>query len=165
MDCSDIAARWHVIQSRSREAVRSDDNLRNHGYEPLLPRIRAERICRSKRVVGDEPLLPNYLFAHLRQRLDDWWPGRFNRGILRLVGFGDGPAPVADEVVDVIRARSGEARPTLESEQRVSVTEGLFRGLDVVSHLFDGNERVVLFLELLQLQVRVTVPLAGVRSA
>lgn len=168
MSESDTPARWYVIQSRSRQAQRAEQHLRNQAYETFLPRTCVEKIYRSKRVVREEPLLPNYLFIRLRHWVDDWRPIRSTRGVLRLVGFGGEPAPVADEVVEEIRARGGEAlaaRPALEPGQRVSVAGGPFRGLDAVFHSFDGNERVVLFLGLLQQQVRMTVPLAGVRPA
>ncbi|HYW91992.1 MAG TPA: transcription/translation regulatory transformer protein RfaH [Gammaproteobacteria bacterium] len=168
MSESDTPARWYVIQSRSRQAQRAEAHLRNQAYETFLPRIRVEKIYRSKRVVREEPLLPNYLFIRLRHWVDDWRPIRSTRGVLRLVGFGGEPAPVADGIVEEMRRRveaPDGPRPALEPGQAVTITEGPFRGLDAIFHAFDGNERVVLFLSMLQQQVRMTLPLGSIRRA
>ena len=168
MSESDTPARWYVIQSRSRQAQRAEAHLCNQAYETFLPRIRVEKIYRSKRVVREEPLLPNYLFIRLRHWVDDWRPIRSTRGVLRLIGFGGEPAPVADEIVEEMRRRVeslDDSRPALEAGQAVTITEGPFRGLDAIFQAFDGNERVVLFLNMLQQHLRMTVPLSSIRRA
>lgn len=164
---SPTLSRWYVVQARSRQAARADANLRRQGFTTYLPRWRVEKVYRSKRVQRVEPLLPSYLFIHLCPNVDDWRPIRSTRGVLRLVSFGGEPAPVDDEVVDEIRQRVGDAsvRPALASGERVEITQGAFRGLEAIFHAFDGEERAILFLNMLEQQVRATLPLDSIRSA
>lgn len=161
------APRWYVAQTRARQAVRAELNLRNQGFVTYLPRWRVEKIYNSKRVERIEPLLPNYIFIRLQRWNDDWHRIRSTRGVLRLVSFGTEPAPVADAVIAEIRHRTGavDPQPALEPGERVVVTDGCFRDLEAVFHAFDGAERVVLFLRMLQQEVRVTLPLASIRRA
>lgn len=168
MATSDAPARWYVIQSHSRQEQQAEAHLRNQAYDTFLPRIRVEKIYRSKRVVHEEPLLPNYLFIRLRHWVDDWRPVRSTRGVLKLVDFGGEPAPVEDAIVEAMRRRVGapdEARPALEAGQPVTITEGPFRGLEAIFQVFDGDDRAILFLNMLQQQVRMRLPVSSIRRA
>lgn len=159
--------RWYVVQTRARQVVRAELNLRNQDFVTYLPWWRVEKICQSKRVERIEPLFPNYLFVFLRRCNDNWHRIRSTRGVLRLVSFGDEPTPVADAVIAEIRHRTEavDPQPALAPGERVIVENGCFRDLEAVFHAFDGAERVVLLLRMLQQEVRVTLPLASVRRA
>lgn len=159
--------RWYVVQTRARQALRAEFNLRNQDFDVYLPRWRVEKIYQSKRVERIEPLFPNYLFVLLRRWNDNWHRIRSTRGILRLVSFGEEPLPVADTVIAEIRRRAEavDPRPALTPGERVVVVDGCFRDLEAVFHAFDGAERVVLFLRMLQQEVRVTLPVASIRRA
>ena len=159
--------RWYVVQTRSRQASRADENLRNQNYTTYLPQLQVEKIYRSKRIKRPEPLFPNYLFIRLCAYADDWRPIRSTRGVLRLVEFGGEPAPIQDAMVDEIRRRTGEtpAHPTFRRGEHVEITAGPFRGLEAIFEAFDGEERVILLLNLMQQQARGTQPLANIRRA
>lgn len=161
------APRWYVVQARSRQDMRAELNLRNQGFDIYLPRWRVERIYQGKRARHFEPLFPNYLFVRLERWNDNWHWIRSTRGVLRLVSFGAEPAPVADAVITEIRRRTEtvDSPPVLTAGDRVVVTDGCFRDLEAVFDTYDGAERVILFLRMLQQEVRVTLPLGNIRRA
>lgn len=160
--------RWYAIQARPRQAVRAELNLRNQNFATYLPRWRVEKLSHGRRVERFEPLLPNYLFIHLGRWNNNWHKIRSTRGVSRLVSFGNEPAPVPDAVIEEIRCRVGDdalPQPALSASDRVIVSDGCFRGLEAMFHSFDGAERAILFLRMLEQKVRVTLPLASLRRA
>lgn len=157
--------RWYVVQTRPRQVRRAEENLRNQGYTIYIPEWGVEKIYRNKRVKRSEPLFPNYIFIRLQVGADDWSPIRSTRGVQRLVAFGSEPVPVADGVIEQIRKRVGDAqqKSALSHGDRVEITNGAFRGLEAVFDSFDGDERVVLLLRILEQQVRTTSPLSHIK--
>jgi transcriptional antiterminator RfaH len=167
-DLKPDAARWYVIQARPRQVARAELNLRNQHFTTYLPRWRVEKLRNGSRVECVEPLFPNYLFISLSRHDENWHKVRSTRGVARLLRFGDDPASVPEAVVAEIRCRAGgnaPQRPVLSAGDRVMIEKGCFHGLEAVFHSFDGAERAVLFLRMLEQQVRATLPLASLRRA
>ena len=156
---------WYLLQSKPRQAERAEFNLRNQGFVVYRPCIRVERRRRGQRVICQESLFPNYLFIRLQRWVDNWHPIRSTRGVSRLVSFAAEPQPVPEDVVEGIRRRLEDrpAEPWLRAGERVRIAEGCFRGLEAIFQTFDGEQRVVLLLTLLQRQTRLKLPLASVR--
>lgn len=159
--------RWYVVQTRPRQEQRAELNLRNQHYATYAPCWRVEKVYRSKRVERSEPLFPGYLFVRLHPSVDDFRPIRSTRGVLRLVGFGGEPTPIEDTVIECIRQRvgGGTGPAALAAGERVEILSGPFRGLEAVFHSFDGQERAVLLLNMMQQQVRALQPLGNIRRA
>ena len=151
---------WYLVQCKVGETLRALENLENQHYQCFMPLIRVERIRKNKRVILEEPLFPGYLFIHLDQIADDWHPIRSTRGVTRLVAFGGMPLAVDQSLVDELQSRCElqQALETLQKGEKVRITEGPFRELEAVFDSFDGDERVVLLLNLLHRQQRIVVP-------
>jgi transcriptional antiterminator RfaH len=164
----DVAPRWYVIQSRPRQAERAESNLQNQGFTTYLPQWRVDQLRGGKRVERMEALLPNYLFIQLARGDGRLHKIRSTRGVARLVRFGSEPTPVPSAVMEEIRTRSDDGarlRPALTEGDRVIIEKGCFRNLEAVFHCFDGTERAVLFLRLLEQQTRLTLPLESLHRA
>ncbi|MCB1805617.1 MAG: transcription/translation regulatory transformer protein RfaH [Candidatus Competibacteraceae bacterium] len=155
---------WYVIQTKPRQGLRAETNLKNQDYTVFYPQMTVERVRRGQRVVLSEPLFPNYIFIQLCRWTDNWHPLRSTRGVARLVSFGNEPAMVPAEVIDTIAARldQTESRSLMQKGDRVRITNGCFRGLEAIFQAFDGETRVVLLLELLHKQTKLTVPLTDI---
>ncbi|HCJ30844.1 MAG TPA: transcription/translation regulatory transformer protein RfaH, partial [Pseudomonas sp.] len=80
---------WYLVQCRVRQDERAEENLTRQGYECLRPTITRERLLRGRRQSVVESLFPGYLFIRLGAEAD-WGPLRSTRGVLRVVGFGEG---------------------------------------------------------------------------
>ena len=110
-------------------------------------------------------MFPNYLFIQLNRWGDNWYPIRYTRGVARLVSFGEQPLPVADALIGEISRRIAQRgiEPAFRPGERVELFDGPFRGLDAIFAAQRDGARVILLIELLQRQLRVTVPAGAVR--
>ncbi len=160
----DQPPRWYLVQTKPGQVKRATDNLLNQGYRCFHPLLTVQRIRRGRVVGVEEPMFPNYVFIHLRHWTDRWAPIRSTRGVIRLVAFGGEPTPVPDEVVAEIQARDGAPVDGLSIKpgDRVRVTEGCFATLEPIFLGFDGEERVMLLLDLMNKQTKLKLPLSSV---
>jgi transcriptional antiterminator RfaH len=86
---------------------------------------------------------------------------------VQIVRFGGYPLPVAGEIIDEIRHRiDGQAdrEPYLKFGERVVITEGSFAGIEAIFLATDEDERVVLLLNILQSDQRLSFPIGSVRK-
>jgi transcriptional antiterminator RfaH len=158
-------ARWYVIQAHARQTERAEINLQRQGYTVYCPRLQTERIRRNRRLRVEVPLFSNYLFVRLHEWHDNWYPLRSTRGVARLVTFGSRPLPVHDDLIAEIRRRieHGNIAPAFEPGERVSITQGAFKGLEAIFRMYQGEQRALLLIELLHREMSVTMPVADLR--
>ena len=156
--------RWYLIQTKPRQGQRAETNLQNQGFTVYYPMLEIERVRKGQRILVPEALFPNYIFIQLCRWTDNWHPLRSTRGVSRLVGFGEEPAIVPDEIIADIQQRLGQTEPQayLKSGDRVRITKGIFRGFDAIFQTYDGESRVILLLEFLQKQTRLTAPITDI---
>ncbi len=85
------------------------------------------------------------------------------RGVITIVGFGDSPAIVPDQIVEDLRreVRDEETiviQPQIEVGEEVNVIAGPFQGLRaIVSRVLPARERVAVLLEVLGMEREVEV--------
>ena len=113
-----------------------------------------------------EPLFPRYLFLQMDVEVQSLAPVRSTVGVTDIVRFGAVYATVLDEVVQELMNRAepetGLHRlrtPLFERGVHVRVLEGPFSGLEGVFECCEGEERVLILLEVLGRQTRVRVPI------
>ncbi len=143
---------WYALYTKPKKEHQVNTYLQGQGVVTYLPTVRRKvrRRDRPDRMV----YFPNYLFA----RLDfdqmphssvAWMPG-----VRRIIGAGEQPLIVADEVVDLVRRRLTEQEEEGYSEfhagDTVRIVSGPLRDLDAV---FDrpasAAERVRVLLEVM----------------
>lgn len=167
VSCAALAqSAWYVVQCRAQQQFRAEQNLLQQGYVCFLPVVQVERIKRGKRVVQTEPLFPSYLFIHLNCLDDNWAPIRSTRGVLRLVSFGAQPIAVPQDWIERLQQRVAEAPCLSELQQgdRLQVNLGPYAGIEAVFMAFDGAERIIILLNLLNQPQKVKVSLANARK-
>ncbi len=131
------------------------ENLERQGYETYLPRVREIRRRAGQRVKVIAPLFPRYLFIHLDEQFDNWGPIRSTLGVVSLVRFGQLPARVPDELLELLRRREDaeglqaiEPRP-LKPGTRVRVASGALAGYEGIFLARTARERVIVLLDIL----------------
>lgn len=150
--------RWYLIHCRPRQDERALENLERQNFHCYRPVRLVERIRARRKSTVPEPLFPRYLFIQLDSVNDNWYPIRSTRGVCQLVCFNSEPTPVPDGVIDGIRARLRQldvAEPCLKLGERVRITEGPFSQLEAIFLANDGDERVVLLLNIVQTEQRL----------
>lgn len=159
---------WYVIQCKPRQESRAFENLERQGFPCYLPVLKAEKLWHGCKREVQEPLFPGYLFIKLDGISDNWHPIRSTRGVIRIVRFNEYPVPLRDEIFEVIRERvaSNQLRiPYLKPGERVRITEGCFSDVEAIFVANDGDERVVLLMNILHREQMLRFPVATVRKA
>lgn len=157
---------WYLIQCKPRQDERAEEHLLRQGYTCYRPRHTRERLLRGQRRDVEESLFPGYLFILLSQ-LDNWAPLRSTRGVSRVVSFGNQPMPVSQELIDCLQQRCSavSTEQFLESGDKVRINHGAFAELEAIFLSMDGNERVVLLMNILHREQKIRVPLASIRKS
>ncbi len=160
---------WYLIHTKIRQERVALDNLERQGFTCFLPLIRAEKLLWGALQVVQEPLFPRYLFIRLGTGLESqsWAPIRSTLGVSRLVTFGQIPAKIEDSLVDELRAQSEASEVVLrhfEPGEQVVVTDGPFVGVEAIYQMADAEGRVMVLLDILSKQVKMSVPPASIRK-
>lgn len=158
--------RWYLIHCKPREDERALENLERQGFECYRPTRLIERRRNGGKCTVPEPLFPNYLFIHLDCVNDNWSPIRSTRGVLQIVRFNGFPLPVADGIIEGIRSRLGgvSVEPYLKPGERVRIMAGAFSQMEAIFVAHDGQDRVVLLLNILQRNQELSFPIETIRK-
>jgi transcriptional antiterminator RfaH len=159
-----MSARWYVVQTHGHTEAKALTHLVRQGFTAYLPRyLKRRRHARRIETVA-APLFPRYLFVTVDIMCQRWRSIHSTIGVARLVCNGDDPVPVADEVIETLRAREDEQgfvtlrqRPRFAVGEKVRVLDGVFA--DCLG-LFDGmkdSDRVAVLLDLLGRKVRLVL--------
>jgi transcriptional antiterminator RfaH len=153
---------WYLVYSKPRQEACALENLERQGFGCFLPLISVEKLRRKLIVVVQEPLFPRYLFIRLdaSQEGRSWNPIRSTTGVSRLVTFGQIPAKVDDELVEVIRSSvtgAGVRQRHFEPGEVVRINDGPFAGLEAVYQMPDGEARVMVLIDILSKKVSLSI--------
>lgn len=156
-------ARWFCLRAQARREHTAAANLeRRVGVEVFAPRLRMRRARGGLVATLAEALFPGYVFARFE------YPAQLRHvvstaGVAGVVAFGGEPPPVADGVIDFLRAQIGQAAPGAATPwvaegEWVRIVAGCFRQAEGrVLRVDPRTERVCLLLSLLGRTVQVSV--------
>ena len=160
---------WYLLHCKARQENRAQLNIENQGYTTCLPQIKRQKIVQGKRVERIEPLFPNYIFIHLDKNTANFNALRSTRGVNGFVRFGGMPATVPNEVMATILAlehssdNQHTAQPAFSAGEKVHITEGPFAGLQAIYNMPKGEERCLIFLDMLGKQQHIEIDEAALR--
>ncbi|MFU2325549.1 transcription/translation regulatory transformer protein RfaH [Pseudomonas sp. NFX98] len=154
---------WYLLQCKPHQDERAHLNLLQQHYAVFHPQVLSERVIRGKRQQVRESLFPGYLFIHLGGN-DNWAPIRSTRGVSRFVEFNHGPATVAENVIEHLRARCFESSisrdgPPLTPGDHLQIIRGPLSSLEGVFITSQGPERVMILLQFLNRNQTICMPL------
>ncbi len=160
---------WYLIHSKIRQERVALENLERQRFECFLPLIRAEKLRRGALQVVQEPLFPRYLFIRLGTGVESqsWAPIRSTVGVSRLVTFGQTPAKIDDALISDLRAKTESPEVQLrhfETGEPVMVTGGPFVGVEAIYQMADGERRVMVLLNILSKDVKLSVAPTSIRK-
>jgi transcriptional antiterminator RfaH len=165
-DCS-----WFLIHTKPRQEERTRTNLQAWKVETLSPLTRDWRYNQysGERSDNVKPLFSGYVFARFNlERL--FHKVRYTRGVHELVGFGDGPLVIDDEIIELIRSRIGKdgfvrigndlmsGEDDLMPGDKVVIKNGVLKDFTgVFEREMKDSERVELLLQTVSYQAHVQV--------
>jgi len=155
---------WYLVHTKPRKEIVAEQNLQRQGFDVYLPLIQQPRRRRGCWVEVIEPLFPRYLFVSLQLGCDNIGPIRYTTGVRNLVRFTEEPAIVPDQVVESLKCAADRntglhyaTGPLFEPGSTVIIEKGAFAGLRAIFLAETGQERVIVLLEMLGRENRVTV--------
>lgn len=157
-------AAWYLLQSKPHQEQRALENLRNQGFECFMPLYLRERLRRGRREKAEDPLFPRYIFIRLDSIASNWHVLRSTYGVTHIVRFGEQPARVPDAVIEAIAKRQSASVQIFQPGDQVCITDGVFAGLEGVFEQNDGEARVLILMELMAKQQRLSFPLDAVKK-
>lgn len=156
--------RWYLVQCKPRQASRALVHLERQGYECLLPTHQIEHLHKGQLQQLSEPLFPGYLFIHLDKVEDNWLPIRSTRGVSQIVSFGGNPTPVPDIVINQLANRKASVLPVFSQGDQVLIDDPNLQQLEAIFLSRDGDNRVLLLLNILQRELTISLPIGRLRK-
>jgi transcription antitermination factor NusG len=149
---------WYAIYTFPNHEKRVAAEIAVRGFEHFLPLFSSIRRWKDRRVSLELPLFPGYVFVRLALR--DRLRVLQIPSVLRFVGFGGQPTPLADDEMESLKSvlsRRLRAEPYrfLTVGRRVRVLEGAFEGLEGILVRHRGKLRVVIAIKLIQRSMSV----------
>lgn len=160
---------WYAIHTHAKQEDRAESNLLAWDVETFAPRCKSIRRSQFRKEPSYfvKPLFSRYIFARFNA-LEMLGKVRYTRGVHSIVSVGGSPAPIDDELIELIKSRrdsSGLIRleEEMKSGDEVLVNHGPFSGfVGVFERKMKGQERVAILLKTVTYRVRVIVPSASV---
>lgn len=159
------AKAWYLVQCKPRQDGRAEEHLQRQGYICYRPKLASDVVQRGKVKRIEASLFPGYLFLQLGHD-EDWGPLRSTRGVSRLVRFGTRPAVIPDHLLHALRIHERSFSPAqpLARGDRIRITEGAFADVEAIFLTMDGEQRVVLLMNLLHREQKVRLDLSQIRK-
>jgi transcriptional antiterminator RfaH len=155
---------WYVVHTHPKQEDRTNTNLRTWGIETLTPKLRVNKFNeftgRLTHIV--KPLFPGYIFSRFSYN-EQYHRVRYTRGVHSLVSFNNKPAPVDDEIVELVRSQIGrdgfvKTLDELKPGDEVVINNGRFQNFcGVFEREMPDSDRVRILLNTVSFQAHVVV--------
>lgn len=141
---------WYVLRAKPKKEKSASALLASEGIEVYVPwlttRVRRDRPPRI------DPLFPGYFFGRLDARLAEVSLANRTAGVLYVLGNGDEPLSVPDDLILAIQRRLGKGSclpelPKFHQGDQVVITNGPFEGFEAVFDAYlspTGRVRVLI---------------------
>ena len=155
-----LQARWYAAQTCANHEKRVQEQLQLRTVESYLPVYASVRRWKDRSVRLALPLFPGYVFVRLALR--DRLQVLQTPSVVRLVGFGGQPTPLANQEIDALRQGLAndlriEPHPFLKVGQRARVIAGPLQGLEGILVRKKKLSRFVISLDLIRRSVAVEI--------
>jgi transcription antitermination factor NusG len=96
---------WYVIQTKPKKEEEAKSYLTTKGVEVFSPLLETFLLKNGRMNRGLKALFPNYIFGKFD--LNQNYPlVRWAKGVKKVLGFGEFPTPISEEVVEIIKERT-----------------------------------------------------------
>ena len=154
--------RWYLVRTKARGESIAQGQLERQGYAVYYPRAASLVRCRGRLRERIGPLFPRYVFVRLDVVRQSLGPVRNTFGVSQIVRFGERFSVIPDQVITKLIDRAEPAtglhrlkEPRLARGAPVRVSGGAFDRLEGVFERYDGEQRVLILLEVLGRQTRI----------
>lgn len=162
---------WYVVHTHVNGEDRAAAHLRRQGYDVYVPQYRKWRRHARRRELVRRPLFPRYLFVLLDAMRAPWRPILSTVGVSTLLMRDGLPIPVPAGIVEGIQEEQarglfdGDPNRQFRHGDAVRIVEGPFADLIGRFQGLADRERVFVLLDLMERQVKVSLPVEGLAAA
>ena len=146
---------WYLIKTKSKQEDIAIFNLENQNFHVYCPYA----LIRNK----NEVLFPGYIFIQLDKDTQNWTPIRSTKGVLYFVRFGLSYAKIPDNIIEFIKTNQLNTAEKLKninkfkSGDKVQITDGVFKNCIAIFKSYKSDERVILLMNILGQQQKLTI--------
>jgi len=147
--------KWYLIRTKPRQEQKAKLNLENQGYGVFCPMAKI-----NNRLVV---LFPSYLFVQLNEKTQNWSPINSTMGVSNFVKFGPNFAKVPTSVIEFIKTNQNSISDKLKdlkkfkSGDKVQISNGAFKNWVAIFKCHTSDERVILLMNLLGREQRLSI--------
>lgn len=157
---------WFAVQTRPRHEKKVAHSLQEKEIKAFLPLFSSTHCWSDRRRVVHAPLFPSYLFVQISDTQDMRVPILRTTGVLGIVGNRGIGATIPEEQIQAVQAILEQgipftSFPFLNAGQRVRIRGGSLDGLQGILLAKNGDESLVVSVEIIQRSLAIRV--AGYR--
>lgn len=162
---------WYVIHTNPKQEDRAESNLRAWNvetYNPKLREVRHSPYGEPGHII--KPLFPRYIFARFGLK-ELFHKVRFTRGVYNILGFGNGPTPVDEEIINIIKLRTDnlgfvKIGPDLEPGDEIIIEDGPLKSFTgIFEQEMKDSCRVMILLNTVSYQGRLIISREQIKKA
>jgi transcription antitermination factor NusG len=153
---------WFAIQTRPRYEKKVTANLQEKGVSTFLPLSSATHQWSDRRRLVELPLFPGYVFVRISPSVHARVSVLQTNGVISFVGVRNLGIPIPDGEIEAIQSviEGGapvEPFPHLAVGQRVRICGGCFEGVTGVLMTVDGEQSLIVSVNLIQRSIAMKV--------
>jgi transcriptional antiterminator RfaH len=148
---------WYVIQTKPKKEEEAKSYLSTKGVEVFNPLMETFLLRNGRMNRELKPLFPNYMFGKFD--LDQNYPlVRWAKGVKKVLGFGEYPTPIPEEVVEIIKERTDthgivRLKCHFQANDLIRIKTGPFKDLlGIFERWISDSERVRILLNMVGYQ-------------
>jgi len=146
---------WYLIKTKSKQEDIAIFNLENQNFHVYCPHA----LISNKNVA----LFPGYIFIQLDKDTQNWSPIRSTKGVLHFIRFGLSYAKIPDNIIEFIKTNELNTAEKLKNinkfkpGDKVQIADGVFKNCIAIFKSYKSDERVILLMNLLGQQQKLTI--------
>ncbi len=154
---------WYIIYTRPRHEKKTANDLLMMGIETFVPVTIQRRKWQDRMKSVESVLFPSYVFVKL-ENASQFFNSSKAFGFVSYVKTGKLIAKVGDHIISNIKRAVNESGEIHVSEKtffpgaKVIIREGAFNGLECEIVNFEGKEKVLLRVDLLNRCLLINLP-------
>jgi transcription elongation factor/antiterminator RfaH len=165
-------ALWYVLHTHLKQEDRACSNLRVLGVSTFNPKIRERRYNQYTLapIYVVKPLFPRYIFAQFKIS-ELYHKVHFTRGVYSIVGFGEGPTSIDENIIALIQSNIQEdgfvrIDEEIKPGDRVIVKDGPLKNFaGMFEREMKDTDRIRILVETVSYQAHVEIERDMVRKA
>ena len=154
--------KWYAVHTHPHGETKAALHLKRQGFDVYLPRFLKKRSHARVTDWVPAPLFPRYLFVGMDLGKERWRAVQSTVGVSHLVSFGSRPAPVPNEIIDLLHEyEDGKGLVNLNTEtsfapgDKIEILTGPFSGEVGIFENLDDQGRITVLLDIMGRQTKI----------